>query len=289
MRSFGETKMNFLDADYSAIEARIVNWLAGQEDALERFRKYDAAPTEEEKYRLDPYRIQASLIYGIPVAQVDKFPQRFVGKNCELGCGFGLGPPKFRVNCKEKGGYDLPIGLEYKAVKTWRATHKKTVQFWYDLEEAAKRAIVKKNTIFPVGQHLSFLSRDIERMHFLLMRLPSGRKLAYPKPKIANDRISFFGQIPMTKNWSENISIWGGTLANNSTQAVAADIMANGAHQAEQNGYAICTLIHDEALVFHKKGQTVNELIQHMTNLPSWAAGLPIASEGEEIPFYKKS
>lgn len=280
--------MNFLDADYSAIEARIVNWLAGQEDALERFRRYDAAPTEAEKHALDPYRLMASTIYGIPVAQVTAFPHRFIGKGAELGCGFGLGAPKFRKNCKEKGGYDLPLGLEVKAVKTWRATHKKTVQFWYDLEGAAKHAIVRKNVIFPVGKHLSFLSRDIEGMHFLLMKLPSGRKLAYPKPRVVNDRITFFGQIPMTKKWSDDISMWGGTLANNSTQGTAADIMANGVHLSEVAGYETATLIHDENLAYTKPGQTVNEFVRLMGSLPPWASSLPIAAEGASIPFYKK-
>jgi len=281
-----ETERPLLDADYAAVEARIVNWLAGQEDALERFRRYDAAKTKEEKYALDPYRIMASQIYGIPVDAVNKHPQRFVGKGCELGAGFGLGPPKFRKSC-QKYGYTLPEGLEFRAIKTWRRTHKKTVQFWYDLENAAKHAILKKGSIFAAGKYIQFQCRDVDGMSFLLMRLPSGRKIAYPKPRLCGDRIAFFGNIPMTKKWGD-LSAWGGVFANNCTQGTAADIMAHGAHQAEKNGYAITTLVHDQCLTYQSNGQTGEELIRLLTDLPKWASGLPLAAEGGAVPFYHK-
>jgi DNA polymerase bacteriophage-type len=280
--------VSFLDADYSAIEARIVNWLAGQEDALERFRRYDAAQTEHEKHALEPYRIMASQVYGIATSQVNKFPQRFVGKGLVLGAGFGLGPPKFRVNCLEVGGYVLPPGLEVKAIKTWRKQHPKVVSFWYALEDAAKRAIVTKNKIFLVGNEgkLSFCCKDIEGLPFLLMKLPSGRKIAYPKPRISGDRITHFGLIKGTK-WGD-VSMWGGTLANNSTQGTAADVMANGTHRAEAAGYAIATLIHDQALSYVAPGNTPEGFARCLTTLPDWAAGLPVASEGGLVPFYRK-
>jgi DNA polymerase bacteriophage-type len=278
--------MSFLDADYAAIEARIVNWLAGQEDALARFRAYDAAETEEEKHRMDPYRIMASSIFGISVDAVNKFPQRFVGKSAELGCGFGLGPPKFRVNCLKVGRYDLPLGLESKAVKTWRTTHKKVVSFWYELESAAKHAILRKGETFAAGQHIKFQCRDIEGMPFLLMRLPSGRKIAYPKPRISNDRITLFGNVKGA-TWGD-ISIWGGDLTNHCTQGTAADVMTNGVHRSEKAGYETATLIHDQCLSYVKPGQTAEEFVRLLTDLPDWAKGLPIEAEGGLVPFYKK-
>lgn len=283
--------MSFLSADFAAVEARVVNWLAGQEDALARFRSYDRAKTKEEKHALDPYRIMATHIYGIPVEHVNKFPQRFVGKGCELGAGFGLGPPKFRVNCKTVGGYDLPEGLEFKAIKAWRTTHKKVVNFWYELEGSAKKAILRKGEVFAAGQHIKFQCRDIGGMIFLLMRLPSGRKLSYPKPRISGDRITFFGNIKGT-TWGD-VSMWGGVLANNCTQGTAMDIMANGAHKAESKGYPICTLIHDEAISYFRKEQRAGGLTAQgfsdcLTDLPAWAAGLPIATDFGEIPFYLK-
>lgn len=283
----------FLNADYAAIEARIVCWLAGQEDALDRFRFYDASENEEQKHERDVYRIQAADIFQIPLPSVNKFPHRFVGKEGILGCGFGLGPPRMRVQCKKKG-YDLPEGLEFKIVKAWRKKHKKVVQFWTDLDEAAKLAILHKGEIQRVGLHLSFKCFDTGGITFLFMRLPSGRKLAYPRPKIVPGKfegttaVAFYTNLKGTK-WG-HMSVWGGVWAENATQAVAADVMANGIHQAEAAGYETATLIHDEALDYYypKRGQTVEEFVRLLTTLPGWARGLPIAAEGSVVPFYKK-
>jgi DNA polymerase len=175
---------SFLDADYSAVESRITCWLAGQEDALEEYRQ-----------GIDRYKVMASVIYRVPTEKVNKHPQRFVGKQATLGCGFGMGPPKFRVTCWKMGRYELPEGLEFIAVKAWRAKHKKVVSYWYDAERAAKNAILHKGKVFEVRQHIKFMVRDVEGMEFLLMRLPSGRKLAYPKPRLCGDRIAFFGNV----------------------------------------------------------------------------------------------
>jgi len=200
-------------------------------------------------------------------------------------CGFGMGPPKFRVTCWKMGRYDLPAGLEDTAVKAFRAKHKKVVQCWYDLERAAKQAILQKGKTFQV-RHLLFQSRDVEGMPFLLMRLPSGRKLAYPRPRISHDRIVFFGNIKGT-TWGD-VNTWGGTLLENATQAVAADVMTNGVHKSERAGYETATLIHDQCLAYVKPGQTPDEFVRLLTDLPEWASGLPIEAEGGIVSFYKK-
>jgi DNA polymerase len=273
--------MPFLDADYSAIEARIVNWLAGQEDALEEYRA-----------GVDRYKRMAAFIYRVPESQVNKHPQRFVGKQAILLCGFQGGAAKFRDTCKVMGGYDLPQGLEFTAVESFRAKHDKLVQYWYDCENAAKRAIVRPNTIFKV-RNVSFLVKDVEGMPFLLLRLPSGRKLAYPKPRIVPSRrfenaksIVFYGNIKGA-TWGD-VDTYGGKIVENITQAVAADIMANGVHKAEAKGYETATLIHDQCLSYVRPGNTVEEFVQCLTDLPEWAAGLPLEAEGAVVPFYKK-
>jgi DNA polymerase len=276
----------FNNADYAAVEARIVAWLAGQEDALEEYRSYDAAESKEEKNALDPYRHLAALIYGVSVAEVNKFPQRNVGKHAKLGCGYGLGAAGFRKQVKKQsGGYDLPLGLEETAVAIWRSKHKKIVSFWYNTERAAKRAIVNKGKAFQVDK-VTFLCRDIEGMCFLLCQLPSKRKLAFPQPRISADQIVIFGNT-VGNNWGD-IRLWGGDFTGRITQAVAADLMAIGATNSEKAGYEIATLIHDEALAYHKPGQTPEEFVELLTDMPSWADGLPIAAEGSLVPFYKK-
>lgn len=276
----GDGERPFLNADFSAVEARIVNWLAGQEDALEEYRQ-----------GVDRYKSMASVIYGIPAEEVNKHPQRFVGKQAVLLCGFQGGAPKFRMTCK-KYGYDLPIGLEDTAVKAFRAKHDKVVKYWYNVEKAAKKAILQKGEIISV-RNISFLHRDVEGLPFLLLKLPSGRKLAYPRPRLIPSQrfegatsIVYFGNILGTQ-WGD-VTTYAGSLVENITQAVAADLMANGCIKAEAKGYETATLIHDEALSYYKEGQTVEEFVRCLTDLPDWAEGLPLAAEGGLVPFYRK-
>jgi len=272
-----------LDADYAAIEARIVCWLAGQEDALEEYRQ-----------GVDRYKRMAAFVYGIAEHEVDKFPQRFVGKGLILGAGFGLGAPKFRITCKKPpGNYDLPEGLEFKAINAWRKKHNCVVKFWEKLDEAAKAAVLHKGEVFAAGKHISFKCITTGEIEFLLMRLPSGRKLAYPWPKIVPGKfegttaVSFYQNLKGV-NWGWNSGIWGGVWAENATQAVAADVMCHGAQNCEDVGYEICALIHDQALSYHQSHQTPEEFVRLLTDLPEWAVGLPIAAEGALVPFYKK-
>lgn len=281
-----------LDADYAGIEARITPWLAGQEDALEEYRKVDKAKTKEEKWLLSPYVIMASTIYSVPPNEVNKFPQRFVGKEAVLGCGFGLGGDRFRVQCAKRG-YDLPEELEFKAVKFWRKKNDKIVKYWKTIDDAAKSAILHKGEVFKAGKFISLKVITTGEIEFLLMRLPSGRKLSYPWPRIVPGKfegttaVSFYQNIK-GEIWGHNKGVWGGLLTENAVQAVAADIMCNGAQNAEDAGYEICALIHDQALAYHQPHQSPEEFVKLLTDLPSWAKGLPLAAEGSLTPFYRK-
>jgi DNA polymerase len=163
--------------------------------------------------------------------------------------------------------------------------HKKIVKCWYELERAAKHALLERGKVFEYI-HLKFQWRDIEGTPFLLMRLPSGRKLAYPRPRISHDRLTFFGNVKGT-TWGD-VTTWGGTLLENACQAVAADVLTNGCHNAEAEGYEIMTLIHDEALAFKREGQTIERFVELLTKLPAWAKGLPVEAKGKEVPFYLK-
>lgn len=282
-----------LDADYAAIEARIVNWLAGQQDAVAQFAAYDAATTKEEKEDLDPYRLQASLIFNVPVHEVNKFPQRFIGKQAVLLCGFQGGAPKFRQTCEKFGYKDMPEGLEFKAVDSWRKAHANVVDYWQSIEDAAQYAIISPGEVFTV-RNVALTVRDVGAgFPFLLIKLPSGRKLAYPKPKLlpnpkfrGRNSIVFFGKI--TEALWGDVHTYGGKLVENITQAVAADIMANGAHNVEAMGYEIASLIHDQALAYTRSTDDVEGFVRGLTKLPAWAKGLPVAAEGALVPFYKK-
>lgn len=279
------------DADYSAIEARIVCWLAGQDDALQEYRD-----------GIDRYKVMASVIFGVPFEQVNKHPQRFIGKQAILLCGFQGGPPKFRQTCEKFGYRDMPVGLENLAVEAYRKKHSKVKAYWYDVEKAAQRAIANKGQIIRVANQkdgpykvpVSFLYEHTNELPFLFCKLPSGRKLAYPRPKLVPSpkfegklQIQFFGKIGVTTNWG-NCDTYGGKLVENITQAVAADIMCEGAYNAEQAGYEPFALIHDQALAYKGQGQTSGEFVDLLTTMPPWADGLPLEAKGGEAPFYKK-
>lgn len=264
-----------LNADFSNIEARVVCWLAGQEDALLEYAS-----------GIDRYKIMASMIYGISPDAVNDHPQRFVGKQATLGCSYGMGPPKFRATCL-KFKYELPEGLEYTAVEAWRKKHQKVVKYWYDVDKAAKHAILFKGDV-AVVRNVKFFCKEVAGMNFLLIRLPSGRKLAYPKPRVEDGQIVFYGHIEGV-NWGD-VRTYGGKLVENITQAVSMDLMLSGIMNAEAAGYETATLIHDQALSYFdkRKGQTPEEFTALLTTLPRWAEGLPMEAKGGLVPFYKK-
>lgn len=264
-----------LDADYSSVEARIVCWLSGQEDALQEYMD-----------GVDRYKGMASFIYGVPESQVNSYPQRFVGKQAILGCGFGMGPDKFRATCWKMGRYVLPLGLEFKAIQTFRARHQKITEHWKATERAAKKAILDKNQIITL-RNIAYVHTDIKGMPFLLVKLPSGRKLAYPRPRISNNRIIFFGQKGVTKQWGD-VETYGGKILENITQAVSSDITCIGSQNAENAGFEIFALIHDQALSYAVPGKTPEEFNQCLVTLPNWADGLPVEAKGDYAPFYRK-
>jgi DNA polymerase len=236
-------------------------------------------------------------------------------------CGFQMSGPKFRITCEKFGYYDLPKGLEFTAVEAFRSKHKKIVSLWYDTDAAARNAILCPGKKFKAGR-LTFFTASTAGLSYLFLVLPSGRKLAYPKPAIEpmlrwtykgemrqvinptrediatalkqdpdgyslRDSITFWGKHPTRTSW-ERLSTYGAKLVENGTQAVAADIMANGTIKAEREGFLPAALIHDESVTYHTHGRTIDEFIACLTDLPPWADGLPIEAEGDLIPFYKK-
>lgn len=232
-----------LDADYAAIEGRIVCWLAGQEDALEEYR-----------LGLDRYKIMASVIFNKPVDSIAK-DQRFIGKQAVLGCGYAMGPPKFRGTCENLGFHKLPKGMEYVAVHAFRRKHPKLSAYpdengenaglWHQAEQSCLSAIRNPGTKYHIGPHCRAFSARTAGMHCLFIVLPSGRALCYPEVMICKklipakasatayrmvdgelveyktkatparwvDQITFFGNIKGTK-WGR-CSTYGGSLVEN--------------------------------------------------------------------------
>jgi len=259
-----------LDADYAGIEARVVNWLAGQQDALERFRE-----------GADQYVLMAEKIgHGA---------SRQLGKAAVLGCGFGMGAPKFQATVAT-WGMDISEELSQAAVTAYRTLHDKVVEFWKDCDSAAKRALRIKGKWHKAGK-VAFGCRVEAGMEILFCRLPSGRMLSYPEPKLGEGKfgteITYFGKMQGKANFSR-VKLYGGKLAENLTQAVAADIMAHGLINAQERGFDVFMLVHDQAVAIKKEGQTPEQFAQALTQLPEWAEGLPLTAEANEVISYNK-
>ncbi len=275
-----------LDGDYNAIEARIICWLAGQNDILAMWAE-----------GRDLYRFMAAHVYAIPEPTVTK-DQREVGKRLILGCGYQMGAPKFLATSLEQYQLDLPIALCERGVEIFRDLHDKVVRYWYYLDNQARAALARPGT-----QCGPFLIRRLAGLPYLMFRLRSGRSLAYPHPKIEKEwdpgdpakgrpgqfreQITYWGQLPMSTQWGR-VKLYGGKFAENETQATAADIMAHGSLVAEKRGMAPFALIHDQGLAVREGKATAADFAAALATLPDWAKGLPVKVEAKEVPYYSK-
>lgn len=192
--------------------------------------------------------------------------------------------------------------LADRAVTTWREDNPEIVSAWKSIDTAAKKAIQNPGKIFHGTDKISFGVTNKPGFRALIMKLPSGHTLIYPKPKLVwkgeegvekdpsdyyNIEIHFWGKIK-DKAWGW-CKTYGGKLLENATQGICGDFMANGACNASRNGYSIFMLVHDEAIGPKGKGQTQEKLCELLCDLPAWAEGMPLAAEGNVLPFYKKT
>lgn len=323
-------------ADYSSIEARGTPWAAGDEAALEIFRQGK-----------DIYCDMASTIYGRTIEK-DKHPkERHLGKQAILGLSYQMGANKFLQTC---WGFNiffdhdemLPLVTNYEDIKkailelpqiyfkgdvnkdehlddiiiakfivdNYRKKYAKTVQFWYDCEEAAKAAIhdykrdkarKKKypNKKFPKRKwHKAGPVKYKVLGRFLLCQLPSGRRLAYPYPYLKMKQtpvgdykltIHYKGVNSMTKRWTTKTT-YGGKLVENIIQAIARDLMANAMILVDDHPtYDMVLTVHDEIVSEADEGKgSVKEFEELISILPDWAEGYPLAAEGWRGKRYRK-
>jgi len=293
IRHFIHHDAEILDGDFNAVEARIICWLAGQDDILEKWRNNE-----------DLYCWMASHVYGYPCNKKDHPDEREVGKRIILGCGFQMGWEKFQSSCRIQYQLELSDEICQKGVKLFRQLCKKITAYWYFLNDRAKEAVKTG------GESGPFRMRTIGGIKFLLFKLRSGRSLAYPHPKIElvpyspkkvydefgdeepqeqqyRENITYWGQIPGSGQWGR-IKLYGGKLAENETQATAADFMAYGAINAERLGMEPFMLVHDQGLALRTRGQSAQEFEEALGTLPPWARGFPLKVEAKVHPYYRK-
>lgn len=274
-----------LDADYSAIEARLVCWLAGQDDAVNDYQQ-----------GVDRYKVMASLVFGVPVAKITG-DQRFIGKTAILGCGYGMGPARFFDQTKQMAeaigitGIKVTEPLAKKAVSAWRTKHDKVVKLWHRIDDCVREAISISGRWVQINDKLACRCKGTPWANYLQVRLPSGRCINYPNPKISlTGEITYYGAVAGKAAWGQG-KTYGASILENITQGAAWDLMVNGTQQATQAGYEVFSLIHDQALAYSdesKANDGLDGFIAALKTLPPWAKGLPLGAEGSVGEFYSK-
>ncbi|MCI1963268.1 MAG: DNA polymerase [Ancrocorticia sp.] len=265
----------FIVADFSAIEARVLAWLAGENGTLQAFREGK-----------DLYCQTASRMFGVPVEKHGANAElRQKGKIAVLACGYGGS-----VGALKAMGA-LRMGLNEAELRplvdAWREANPAVVQFWHDIEQAAITT-TETRTPTQVGRiRLSY------RSGCLFITLPSGRELCYPRPRLGENRfgmtsILFDGVDGTTRKWGP-IETYGGKLTENLVQAAARDLLTHAMHHVDAAGHRIVMHIHDEIVVDEPTaGASVKDIVTLMTRLPTWANGLPLDADGYECAFYMK-
>ena len=266
-----EAGNRLLVVDFNAIEARVLAWLAGEQEPLDVFATGQCI-----------YCHAATSIYGRTITKADK-DERQIGKVAVLALGYQGGVGAFQTMAK---AYRVEIEDELADdIKVrWRKANKKIVRFWYDLETAATSAVRHTGTSFSAGP-ITFKCHG----EFLFAKLPSGRRLAYYQPRLGNNGLEFYGtDSRLGGRWSK-LSTYGGKLAENVTQAVARDLLADALLRVEAAGYPVVLHVHDEIVAeVPKDFGSLTEFERLICEVPEWATGLPIAVEGFECERYKK-
>ena len=284
----GEGK-EFESADYSAVEARGLAWIAGEEASLEGFRK-----------GLDFYKVAASGIYHIPYEEVDgggKGPQRQVGKTAVLACGYGGG-----YNAMLRFGADrMGIGEEEgnAIVKAWRASNPNIVKLWYDLQKGSMKAMRFPGRRVFVRPNVSFLKTG----KFLTMKLPSGRNIFYPFPELRECEMPWVDDegwpvkrlmvtamtLTASKQWVRR-PLSHVTLTENLVQGLCRDLLVNSGMNLDYvHNIPTVMHVHDEVVSEIDEGTgNLNKYEGIMAQLPDWAKGFPLKAEGWIDVHYRK-
>lgn len=264
----------FIVADFSAIEARVLAWLSGEQWRLDVFASHGKI-----------YEASASAMFHVPIEEITKSsPLRQKGKISELALGYGGSVGALT----SMGALDMGLAEEELSplVSTWRNANPHITQFWWDVDAAAIKTVTEKKET-RVGRITFFYQSGI-----LFVMLPSGRRLAYVKPrmdvnKFGRNGLTYEG-ISESGKWGR-IETYGPKLVENIVQGTARDLLAEAMLRLKKRGYQIVMHIHDEAVLEVPNGVgSVKEVCSIMAEQPEWAEGLPLRADGYECVFYKK-
>lgn len=273
----GEGK-RFIVADFSAIEARVIAWIAGEEWRQKAFANGK-----------DIYCESASQMFHVPVVKHGINGElRAKGKIAELACGYGGG-----VNALRAFGADR-MGLTEKemqdTIARWRKTSPHVCQLWREIEDCAKHAIIFHTRAERKGGPVPFAC--IYEKGVLFLELPSGRRIAYIRPRV--EREDEFGRESITYEgtslggWNR-VYTWGGKLTENLIQATARDCLAGAMMRLDKAGYKIVMHVHDEVILEMSCGEgSLDDAVALMCQPMPWTKGLILNADGYETEFYRK-
>ncbi|RXM70713.1 DNA polymerase [Clostridium tetani] len=265
---------SFIVADFSAIEARVISWLAGENWRLDVFASHGKI-----------YEAAASMMFHVPIESITKgSPLRQKGKISELACGYGGGVGAL----KSMGALDM--GVEESELQglidNWRSANPHIVKFWWEVDKVAIDAVKQRGKISTHGIIFTYKSG------MLFVTLPSGRNLVYVKPKLATNKFGREGLtyegIGATKKWGR-IETYGPKIVENIIQGIARDILAEAMLRLDKAGFFIVAHVHDEVICEVPIGKSsVEEVCNIMAEPVPWAKGLPLKADGYECLFYQK-
>lgn len=287
-------------ADYASIEYVVLEWFAGNTEALERF-----------KAGFDQYVDEASTMYGVLPEAVDAV-QRQNGKIVVLGCGYGLGANGLIRNAEKQWGMKLTFEEADFMVKRYRKKHALVVSMWYKMKDAMLLAITQKGKMFETHKCRFKVVKDKVKTEWLALTLPSGRTMYYNSPFVDEGT---YGTIPCHYGLNQETKTWRpmelipGRIAENVVQAAARDILVNGMKALDREGFTIIGSIYDEIIAeipFETDKYLTNikgkkEPFKYAENLPeldkfctlmsetaAWSANIPVRAEGYIGPRYRK-
>jgi DNA polymerase len=262
-----------IGADFGAIESRVLAWVAGEAWKIDVYRRYDATRDPRD----EPYCILACKMLHVPEGSItaDK-PERAYGKTGDLACGYMGG-----ANAIEKFAPGVFSEAEKERIKAeWRAAHPAIKRFWNDIDRAAWTAVRERGRVVRCGP-VAFRSNGT----FLQLKLPSGRKLSYPQPRIIGDEREQYvlfsdNGLGQFKDCRHSLGAYGGLWTENIVSGIARDLLVEAMLRIEAAGYSIAMHVHDEVVAEVPNGfGSTDEFTHLMTRKPVWALDLPIAAK----------
>ncbi|MBE6906140.1 MAG: hypothetical protein E7476_07725 [Ruminococcaceae bacterium] len=278
----------FVDADFSAIEARVIAWLAGEDWVLDVFRSHGKI-----------YEATAANMFGVPIEKIAKgnpeYELRQKGKVATLALGY-QGAAGALINMRKTYRIpenELPDEELPDIVRRWREANKRIVDLWYSVENAAIGVVQTGRPAGVRGLLFALEGDHATDQYFLTVTLPSGRKLYYARPTLGvnqwgNPSLQYWGMNQTTKKW-EPIETYGGKLVENIVQATARDCLAENIERLEAAEYPIVFHIHDEVVIDCTPSKAdLNKVIEIMSQPIPWASELPLGADGWVGTYFTK-